>query len=170
MELKDKLGPINWQFMATKKFDPDDFEAFLKLLPKTVDGRSVRHAVEVRHESFAVPDFVALARKYQVAIVCRRRFRVSADRRRHRAIRLCRASWARATPSRTAIPSKLSTCGPNAPGDGHPAEAPADLETSHPSRQSKTGRDVFLYVISGFKERNPAAAMALIERQDKAAS
>ena len=37
-ELGDRLGPILWQFMATKKFDPDDFEAFLKLLPKTLDG------------------------------------------------------------------------------------------------------------------------------------
>ena len=41
----DKLGPINWQFMAAKKFDPDDFEAFLKLLPpallrKSRDGRT----------------------------------------------------------------------------------------------------------------------------------
>ena len=39
MELKDKLGPVNWQFMATKKFDPDDFAAFLALLPKEVEGR-----------------------------------------------------------------------------------------------------------------------------------
>ena len=39
MELKDKLGPVNWQFMATKKFDPDDFAAFLALLPREVDGR-----------------------------------------------------------------------------------------------------------------------------------
>src|ERR1700755_1492249 len=34
-ELKKKLGPINWQFMPTKKFDPADFEGFLKLLPKS---------------------------------------------------------------------------------------------------------------------------------------
>ena len=46
MELKDKLGPINWQFMPTKKFDPSDFEGFLKLLPKRVAGRAVRHAVD----------------------------------------------------------------------------------------------------------------------------
>ena len=38
MELKDKLGPINWQLMPTTKFDPADFEAFLKLLPKEVTG------------------------------------------------------------------------------------------------------------------------------------
>ncbi|MPT22513.1 MAG: DUF72 domain-containing protein, partial [Starkeya sp.] len=68
-ELKEKLGPVNWQFMATKKFDPDDFAAFLKLLPKRVDGRDIRHAVEVRHESFKSPDFVALAREHGVAIV-----------------------------------------------------------------------------------------------------
>src|SRR6185436_13649420 len=62
-ELKDKLGPVNWQFMATKKFDPADFEAFLKLLPKKVDGRAVRHAVEVRHDSFKDKAFIALCRK-----------------------------------------------------------------------------------------------------------
>src|SRR4051794_6362682 len=30
-ELGSKLGPILWQFMATKKFDPQDFAAFLAL-------------------------------------------------------------------------------------------------------------------------------------------
>ena len=49
MELGDKLGPVNWQFMATKKCDLDDFAGFLALLPKAVEGRAVRHAVEVRH-------------------------------------------------------------------------------------------------------------------------
>ena len=37
-ELGDKLGPINWQFMGTKKFDAEDFEGFLKLLPREKDG------------------------------------------------------------------------------------------------------------------------------------
>jgi uncharacterized protein YecE (DUF72 family) len=37
-ELGPKLGPINWQFMATKKFDPVDFEGFLKLLPREIGG------------------------------------------------------------------------------------------------------------------------------------
>ena len=69
MQLRDKLGPINWQFMQTKKFDPEDFEGFLKLLPKSVEGRAIRHAVEVRHDSFRTPDFVALAREHEVAIV-----------------------------------------------------------------------------------------------------
>jgi uncharacterized protein YecE (DUF72 family) len=69
MELKDKLGPINWQFLPTKRFDPDDFEAFLKLLPKTVEGRAISHVVEVRHESFKVRAFVDLLRAYGVATV-----------------------------------------------------------------------------------------------------
>ncbi|MBS0562615.1 MAG: DUF72 domain-containing protein, partial [Proteobacteria bacterium] len=61
LELKDKLGPINWQFMPTKQFDPEDFAAFLTLLPREAGGRTLRHAVEVRHESFACAEFVALA-------------------------------------------------------------------------------------------------------------
>src|SRR5579872_3926230 len=68
-ELGDRLGPINWQFMATKKFDPDDFEAFLKLLPAEVGGLKLRHALEVRHESFKDKRFYDLARKYSAAIV-----------------------------------------------------------------------------------------------------
>ncbi len=68
-ELGDKLGPILWQFMATKKFDRQDFGAFLKLLPASHDGVTLRHAVQVRHESFAVPEFVALCRDAGVAIV-----------------------------------------------------------------------------------------------------
>jgi uncharacterized protein YecE (DUF72 family) len=63
-ELKDKLGPIVWQFMPTKPFEPGDFEAFLALLPSAVDGRKLRHALDVRHESFATPAFLALARRY----------------------------------------------------------------------------------------------------------
>jgi uncharacterized protein YecE (DUF72 family) len=46
VELKDRLGPVNWQFMGTKKFDPEDFEAFLKLLPREVGKLPLRHALE----------------------------------------------------------------------------------------------------------------------------
>ena len=47
-ELGPKLGPINWQFATTKKFDADDFGAFLKLLPREHSGLKLRHAMEVR--------------------------------------------------------------------------------------------------------------------------
>src|SRR5262245_50445217 len=69
LELKDKLGPINWQFLPTKQFDPRDFEAFLKLLPATHQGRDLRHVVEVRHPSFRSPDFIDMLRAYKVATV-----------------------------------------------------------------------------------------------------
>lgn len=68
-ELGPHLGPILWQFAPTKKFDPEDFEAFLRLLPAKQDGLPLRHVVEVRHDSFKAPDFVALLEKYKVAPV-----------------------------------------------------------------------------------------------------
>src|SRR5919202_3095211 len=68
-ELGPKLGPISWQFAPTKKFDPEDFEAFLSLLPKEVDGLPLRHAVEVRHGSFKDQSFIDLARRFSVGIV-----------------------------------------------------------------------------------------------------
>lgn len=69
-ELGPHLGPILWQFMATKKFDPADFEAFLALLPKSLDGLPLRHVVEPRHASFQVPEFVEMLRRHGVAAVC----------------------------------------------------------------------------------------------------
>jgi uncharacterized protein YecE (DUF72 family) len=69
-ELGPHLGPILWQFAPTKRFDPDDFEAFLKLLPANQGGLPLRHVVEVRHETFKVPEFVALLAKYGIAPVC----------------------------------------------------------------------------------------------------
>lgn len=67
-ELGRKLGPLVWQFANTKKFELDDFEAFLNMLPRDHAGLTLRHAVEVRHPSFVVPEFPALCRKYDVAI------------------------------------------------------------------------------------------------------
>ena len=68
-ELGPKLGPILWLFAPTKKFDAEDFGAFLALLPGEVAGQRLRHAVEVRHDSFCTPDFIALARRHGVAVV-----------------------------------------------------------------------------------------------------
>src|SRR5260370_8818545 len=67
LELKSKLGPVLWQMAPSKKFDPADFAAFLALLPLKLDGRPIRHVVEVRHESFLVPSFIELLRKFSVA-------------------------------------------------------------------------------------------------------
>src|SRR3546814_20654081 len=65
----ERLGPVNWQFMETKKFDAEDMDAFLTLLPREVGGLPLRHALEVRHPSFQDTRFVELARRHKVAIV-----------------------------------------------------------------------------------------------------
>jgi uncharacterized protein YecE (DUF72 family) len=90
--LRDKLGPFLWQFPPVLKFDPQRFEHFLSLLPQDTDAaldiarqyqprmegrvsleagpnRPMRHAVEIRHESFMDPAFIAMLRRYKVALV-----------------------------------------------------------------------------------------------------
>ena len=145
-ELKDKLGPINWQFMGTKKFDPEDFGAFLALLPKSVEGRTLRHAVEVRHESFRDPVFYDLARQHGVAII------MGADSD-YPCIEESTASFTYARIMGTQEEEALGY-------------SPADLDkwAGKAKGWAADGRDVFLYVISGAKQHNPAAAMALIAR------
>jgi uncharacterized protein YecE (DUF72 family) len=165
MLLKDKLGPINWQMAQSKAFDAEDFERFLALLPKSVEGRPVRHAVEVRHESFRDPDFIALAREKGVAIVL-------AGDSAHPLIADVTAPFVYArimgtTESETqgygatALDAWASRALALAAG-----KSPPDLPLLAPAAKAAP-RDVFLYVISGFKERNPAAAMALISRLRK---
>ncbi|MFN5682768.1 DUF72 domain-containing protein, partial [Bradyrhizobium sp.] len=69
LELGDRLGPVLWQFAPTKKFDEADFGKFLELLPRELDGRQLRHVVEVRHDSFCVPGFVKLLREFATPVV-----------------------------------------------------------------------------------------------------
>lgn len=69
-ELGPHLGPILWQFAPTKKFEAEDFEGFLKLLPEKQDGIALAHVVEVRNPTFQVPEFIDLLAKYNVAVVC----------------------------------------------------------------------------------------------------
>ncbi|HVJ55570.1 MAG TPA: DUF72 domain-containing protein [Aliidongia sp.] len=163
LELKDKLGPINWQFMATKKFDAADFEAFLKLLPASIEGRAIRHAVEVRHDSFKVPEFVALARQYQVAIV------LAADSEFPQIADLtapfvyARIMGTAETEKAGYSPAAIEIWAERARALSA-GKVPDGLETVAAPPAKAEGRDVFLYVISGFKPHNPAAAMAIIEK------
>lgn len=163
LELKKKLGPISWQFMPTKKFDAADFEGFLKLLPKSVEGHKIQHAVEVRHESFRVPEFVDMARAYDVAIVMAgdSAFPQIAD---------VTAPFVYARIMGTEENEKLGygkkaldTWAARAK-DWAAGKTPAGLDSVSPQKGDGKARDVYLYVISGYKAHNPAAAMALIER------
>ena len=160
-ELKQKLGPILWQFMPTKKFDPDDFGAFLALLPAEAGGRKLRHALEVRNATFAVPEFVALAQKHNAAIVF-------ADSAKHPALAdptsdfvYARLQQAKADVPTGYAPAALKTWLKHArtwEEGGTPKEFP--LIAKAPAKKK---RDVFVYMINGAKERAPAAAKALLE-------
>lgn len=162
LELGKKLGPVNWQFAPTKVFDAEDFEHFLTLLPGTAGGHAIRHALEVRHESFAVPEFVALARKYKMAIVLAgdAQFPCIADVTAPFVYARLMGTEARyklgyAPKAMTQWLARAQTF-----ADGG---VPSDLHTVAKAPPKAKHRDVFLYVISGFKERNPAAAMAMID-------
>jgi uncharacterized protein YecE (DUF72 family) len=163
MALKDKLGPINWQFMPTKKFEPKDFEGFLKLLPKTIEGRPIRHAIEVRQASFKTQDFIGLAREHGVAIVIAgdsdypQIADISAD---FVYARIMGTNEAEALGYSEAALDLWADRARIWAGGG----TPEGLETVMKQIPANSGRDVFLCVISGFKARNPIAAMALIDR------
>lgn len=63
-ELGDKLGPLLWQFMPSKAFVAADVEAFLRLLPREVQGRPLRHVLDVRHPSFACDEYLELLARH----------------------------------------------------------------------------------------------------------
>jgi uncharacterized protein YecE (DUF72 family) len=163
VELGGKLGPILWQFMATKKFEPEDFGAFLRLLPTSHDGVPLRHAIQVRHESFAVSEFVAMCRDAGVAIVF-------ADSPDYPAIADVTADFVYARLERGEDRHPL--CYPPAELDrwadaarlwaagGAPSGLPYVTEAQPAARP----RETFVFLIHGGKVRAPAGAQALIAR------
>jgi uncharacterized protein YecE (DUF72 family) len=131
--------------MASKKFDGEDIEAFLKLLPRQAGKLPLRHALEVRHESFKDPRFYDLARKHGVAIIYAHDEdfpeidEPTAD-----------FTYARLMGSEDKVKTGYK---------------PADLDklAKRAKAWAKRG-DTFVYFISGAKVRNPAAAQALIAK------
>ncbi len=162
-ELGPKLGPILWQLAGTKKFDPDDVAAFLKLLPKKLGKLKLRHALEARHESFRDPAFAALAKKHNVAIVY-------ADSVDYPAFADLTADFTYARLQNTAEKPKTGYGGKALDGWAEVArawekgQAPPSLQYADAPKGDGKARDVFVYMIAGAKARNPAAAMALLER------
>lgn len=163
VELGDKLGPILWQFMATKRFDPDDFGAFLKLLPAREAGVALRHAVQVRHDSFHVPAFVEMCRAAGVAIV----YADSADypaladvtgpfvyARLEQAVEEVPTGYDAEALDRWAAAARVWEAG------GRPDDLPYVTDETSPA----TPRETFVFFINGAKVRAPQGAMALIDR------
>ena len=163
-QLGDRLGPILWQFMGTKKFDAEDVAAFFAKLPREHNGLPLRHAIEVGHESFACAEFVDLARQASVAIVwCEQASRVSiADRTTDFAYLRCKnLEGSQATGyAPEGIERIAGICRAWANG-----AAPAGLQYagSPADSRGKVG-DVFAFMINGAKVRAPAAALALAEK------
>src|SRR5262249_47291991 len=164
LELKDRLGPVLWQFAPTKKFDEADFGRFLELLPRQLDGRAVRHVVEVRHASFVTPSFVGLLRRFATPVVF-------AEHETYPAIADVTGDfvYARLQKGDDGIATGYPPAALDAwagrlaawAGGAEPAGLPqVDRDTGAGGKP----REVFAYVIHEGKVRAPAAAMALIER------
>ena len=160
--LGPKLGPILWQLAGTKRYHADEIEGFLAALPAMQDGIALRHAIEPRHASFQAPDFVAQAQRHGVAIVL-----AISDDYPLIADPTTSFCYLRLQTTEAAIPAghdeptfdlwatRLLDLAAGRVADGLPliGEVPAEEP-----------RDCFCYMIAGAKERNPAAAAALLGR------
>jgi uncharacterized protein YecE (DUF72 family) len=162
-ELGDRLGPIAWQFPPQKPFTRDELATFLDLLPRDLDGRPLRHVLEVRHASFMCTEYLALASARGVATV----FTDSPDYPSFADL-TGDFVYARLMRSQASIPTgygatDLDAWAKRAAAWAHGVE-PADLPRVAAANGQTGPRDVYIYFISAAKQRNPAAAMALIER------
>ena len=162
-ELGPKLGPILWQFAPTKRFDPDAMELFLAMLPVSLDGVGLRHAIEARHASFLDPAWPALARRYGVAIAI-----VDSDKQALRGDVTADFIYARLQRNQADAAEGYATPGLDGWAErlrrwsaGEPVE---DLECASPHGDSAQKRACFAFFISGDKERAPDAARAMLRR------
>ena len=161
-ELGPKLGPVVWQFATTKQFDPVDFEAFLKLLPQRLGSLALRHAMEVRHASFMVPEYLSLARRYGVATVF-------ADSDEYPSFADASADFVYARLMKTEPQHRERLSAPRHRGLGGArarlvlgSRARRAGRVAPPAADEARPRDAYLFFISGAKERAPAAAVATL--------
>ncbi len=164
-ELGSKLGPLLWQFAPTKRYDAQDFENFLKLLPLKIGGRKAQHVLEPRHASFLVPGFIALARRYNCAIVF-------SDSDEYPSIGDVTADfvYARLMRSQSKIKTGYSAAALDAWANvAHTfarGSEPKEFPRVDKASPKGSARDVYMLFINGAKERAPAAAQALLVRTD----
>jgi uncharacterized protein YecE (DUF72 family) len=184
LRLNEKLGPILWQFPPNMQFDRKLFEAFLIQLPhrtreaarllKRCDARMkgrtwnaidrdrpMRHAVEIRHESFANEAFLKLLRKYRVALVVADTagkwpmlHDVTSDFvyvRLHGAEELYASGYTEAALDDWAAKIRAWSSGGDAPG----------ARRVGPEAQKRARRDVYIYFDNDVKVRAPFDAARL---------
>ncbi|HVK51200.1 MAG TPA: DUF72 domain-containing protein [Pseudoxanthomonas sp.] len=161
VELGERLGPLVWQFEGQGRLQYEDFAEFLALLPRSVGGQRLRHVLDVRDAAFANADLIALARQHHLATV----FTDAEEHPNYADLssdfvyaRLMRTQASRPTGY---TPKALSEWADLAQRWAH-GEDPAELPHLLPAQTTRTPREVFVYFINGAKQRNPAAAMALL--------
>ena len=163
-ELGAKLGPLVWQFDRGRRIERGAFEEFLALLPSEAGGRALRHVLDVRDPAFVDSDYIALARRHGMATVF-----TDSDEHPSFADLTADFVYARLMRSRSEIETGYtheelahwtSRARQWARGQ-HPEDLPYIAVNGSPPAES---RDVYVFFISAAKERNPAAAMALIRQ------
>ncbi len=192
-----RLGPILWQLPANFKYDPDRLESFFNLLPRThkqaaalathhdarLNGRAftdvqkdhkLRHAIEVRNESFVSEDFIALLRKHKIALVVADTVEwpllldITADFvycRLHGSEQLYTSGYD--DPALDIWAERVLTW-------AHGGEVPASAAGKQPARHAsskpaprRSTRDVFVYFDNDAKVRAPFDALGLQKRIDR---
>ena len=139
-----KLGPILWQFAKFKKFDRDDIASFIDLLPAELDGITLRHAIEPRHESFRDEKFFELCTARNIAVV-------HEDSHEFPLIEADTADFAYARLQR--MNEDIET--------GYDSSALDSI--AERARAWRAKGDAYIFMINGAKVRAPAAALALQE-------
>jgi uncharacterized protein YecE (DUF72 family) len=145
-ELGDKLGPIVWQLMPTTQFHRDAMDAFLRLLPREVQGRPLRHVIDARHESFASEAYLELLSQHGATTVY-------TDSEKFAQIPHARCDLAYLRLMRSAADCPT----------GYPVEELARWAKGAQDWVQGEGKEAFVFFINGAKERAPAAAMAFLK-------
>ncbi len=182
--LKEKLGPILWQFPPSLKFDAALFEQFFSLLPhshkeageigkdhdKWLDGRAwieveknrpLRHAIEIRHKSFACEEYIALLRKYEIGLVVAdtpmwpRLMDITAD------FVYCRLHGSEKLYSSGYTGAALDDWARRIQGWAQGKEATDGDKASATDAPAVDSRDVFVYFDNDLKVKSPEDAMTL---------
>ncbi|MBB3655810.1 uncharacterized protein YecE (DUF72 family) [Rhizobium sp. BK650] len=191
LRLGPKLGPILWQFPPRQKFDAELFDNFLAMLPRDtdaaadmakqhderLDGRAwtksertqpMRHALEIRHDSFCAPEFIELMRKHKVGLVVADTVEwpllmdVTAD------FIYCRLHGSEQLYVSGYDDESLDRWAGRIDAWAHGIEPDDANRIKPPLQRSARGRDVYVYFDNDAKVRAPADARSLAAKLDVA--
>jgi uncharacterized protein YecE (DUF72 family) len=190
LALGPKLGPILWQFPPNFQFKPDLLEEFFALLPRDthtaatlaekhderLKGRAytepgkrrlIRHAIEIRHPSFVMPEFISLLRRYNIALVCAdtvewpRLMDVTSD------FLYCRLHGSEVLYTSQYSPQELDRWASRIAAWANGQEVSEGDHASTKPARSRSIRDVYVYFDNDAKVFAPKDAQALAQRVEK---